>query len=67
MAEVMQGHMRFHVLSPNHGKTSPQVTAADEFNIFRRFRITHLEKSDCPTHLSVFGPSTRKNTSQSAR
>jgi DNA-binding FrmR family transcriptional regulator len=30
MAEVMEGHLRFHVLSPGHGKNSPQAAAADE-------------------------------------
>jgi DNA-binding FrmR family transcriptional regulator len=30
MAEVMEGHIRFHVLSPKNGKNSPQVQAADE-------------------------------------
>jgi FrmR/RcnR family transcriptional regulator, repressor of frmRAB operon len=30
MAEVMEGHVRFHVLSPNHDRNSPQVQAAEE-------------------------------------
>jgi DNA-binding FrmR family transcriptional regulator len=30
MAEVMEGHVRFHVLSPNHGRNSPQAQAAEE-------------------------------------
>jgi DNA-binding FrmR family transcriptional regulator len=30
MAEVMEGHIRFHVLSPENGKTSPQMEAAEE-------------------------------------
>jgi DNA-binding FrmR family transcriptional regulator len=30
MAEVMEGHVRFHVLSPNAGASSPQAQAADE-------------------------------------
>jgi DNA-binding FrmR family transcriptional regulator len=30
MAEVMEGHIRFHVLSPNNRKNSPQVEAAEE-------------------------------------
>jgi FrmR/RcnR family transcriptional regulator, repressor of frmRAB operon len=30
MAEVMEGHVRFHVLSPANGKNSPQVQAAEE-------------------------------------
>jgi DNA-binding FrmR family transcriptional regulator len=30
MAEVMEGHIRFHVLSPNAGKNSPQLGAAEE-------------------------------------
>lgn len=30
MAEVMEGHVRFHVLSPNIGKNSPQAQAADQ-------------------------------------
>ena len=30
MAEVMEGHVRFHVLSPDNGKTSPQAQAAEE-------------------------------------
>jgi hypothetical protein len=28
------------------------------FNIFRRFRLTHLEKSDCPEPLKRFGQGT---------
>ena len=30
MAEVMEGHVRFHVLSPDNGKNSPQAQAAEE-------------------------------------
>jgi len=30
MAEVMEGHIRFHVLSPNNGKNSSQMEAAEE-------------------------------------
>ena len=30
MAEVMEGHVRFHVLSPENGKNSPQAQAAEE-------------------------------------
>ena len=30
MAEVMEGHVRFHVLSPDSGKDSPQTQAAEE-------------------------------------
>jgi DNA-binding FrmR family transcriptional regulator len=30
MAEVMEGHIRFHVLSPHNGKKSPQAEAAEE-------------------------------------
>jgi FrmR/RcnR family transcriptional regulator, repressor of frmRAB operon len=30
MAEVMEGHIRFHVLSPDNGKNSPQMEAAAE-------------------------------------
>jgi len=30
MAEVMEGHVRFHVLSSEDGKNSPQVQAAEE-------------------------------------
>jgi DNA-binding FrmR family transcriptional regulator len=30
MAEVMEGHVRFHVLSPTQGKNSPQAQAAEE-------------------------------------
>jgi FrmR/RcnR family transcriptional regulator, repressor of frmRAB operon len=30
MAEVMEGHVRFHVLSSENGKNSPQVQAAEE-------------------------------------
>jgi len=30
MAEVMEGHIRFHVLSPNSGKNSHQIEAAEE-------------------------------------
>jgi DNA-binding FrmR family transcriptional regulator len=30
MAEVMVGHIRFHVLTPGNSKNSPQVEAAEE-------------------------------------
>jgi DNA-binding FrmR family transcriptional regulator len=30
MAEVMEGHIRFHVLSPHTSTNSPQVEAAEE-------------------------------------
>jgi FrmR/RcnR family transcriptional regulator, repressor of frmRAB operon len=30
MAEVMEGHVRFHVLSPHNGRNSPQAQAAEE-------------------------------------
>jgi DNA-binding FrmR family transcriptional regulator len=30
MAEVMEGHIRFHVLSPHAAATSPQAEAAEE-------------------------------------
>jgi DNA-binding FrmR family transcriptional regulator len=30
MAEVLEGHIRFHVLDPKSGKNTPQVTAAEE-------------------------------------
>ena len=30
MAEVMEGHVRFHVLSPNGRRNSPQAKAAEE-------------------------------------
>lgn len=30
MSEVMEGHVRFHVLNPRSGKISPQVEAAEE-------------------------------------
>jgi DNA-binding FrmR family transcriptional regulator len=30
MAEVMEGHIRFHVLAPGEAKDSPQVEAAEE-------------------------------------
>ena len=30
MAEIMEGHIRFHVLSADNGKNSPQVQAAEE-------------------------------------
>jgi DNA-binding FrmR family transcriptional regulator len=30
MAEVMEGHVRFHVLDPEQGKDSPQGKAAEE-------------------------------------
>jgi DNA-binding FrmR family transcriptional regulator len=30
MAEVMEGHVRFHVMSPNGRRNSPQAKAAEE-------------------------------------
>lgn len=30
MAEVIEGHVRFHVLSPKEGRDSPQAEAAEE-------------------------------------
>jgi DNA-binding FrmR family transcriptional regulator len=30
MADVMEGHVRFHVLSPDGDKNSPQAQAAEE-------------------------------------
>ena len=30
MAEVLEGHVRFHVLAPDKGKDSPQAQAAEE-------------------------------------
>ena len=30
MSEVMEGHVRFHVLNPRSGRNSPQVEAAEE-------------------------------------
>lgn len=30
MAEVMEGHIWFHVLAPNQAKNSPQAEAAEE-------------------------------------
>jgi DNA-binding FrmR family transcriptional regulator len=30
MAEVMEGQVRFHVLSPDRGKNSPEARAAEE-------------------------------------
>jgi FrmR/RcnR family transcriptional regulator, repressor of frmRAB operon len=30
MAELVEGHIRFHVLDPNRGKDSPEVAAAEE-------------------------------------
>jgi FrmR/RcnR family transcriptional regulator, repressor of frmRAB operon len=30
MAEIMEGHIRFHVLSTDNGRNSPQVQAAEE-------------------------------------
>jgi len=30
MAEIMEGHVRFHVLSPNQRKNSPEAQAAEE-------------------------------------
>ena len=30
MAELVEGHISFHVLGPNRGKDSPQAAAAEE-------------------------------------
>jgi DNA-binding FrmR family transcriptional regulator len=30
MAEVVEGHIRFHVLAPGDGRNSPQAAAAEE-------------------------------------
>jgi FrmR/RcnR family transcriptional regulator, repressor of frmRAB operon len=30
MAEVLEGHIRFHVLDPKSGKNAPQREAAEE-------------------------------------
>ena len=30
MAELVEGHVRFHVLDPNNGKNSAQAAAAEE-------------------------------------
>jgi DNA-binding FrmR family transcriptional regulator len=30
MAEIIEGHVRFHVLSPNQRKNSPEAQAAEE-------------------------------------
>lgn len=30
MAELVEGHIRFHVLDPNRGKDSPEAVAAEE-------------------------------------
>jgi DNA-binding FrmR family transcriptional regulator len=30
MAELVEGHIWFHVLDPNRGKDSPQAAAAEE-------------------------------------
>jgi hypothetical protein len=30
MAEVVEGHVRFHVLAPGNGRNSPQAKAAEE-------------------------------------
>jgi FrmR/RcnR family transcriptional regulator, repressor of frmRAB operon len=30
MAELIEGHLRFHVLDPNRSKDSPQADAAEE-------------------------------------
>ena len=30
MAEVVEGHIRFHVLAPGNGRKSPQAEAAEE-------------------------------------
>jgi DNA-binding FrmR family transcriptional regulator len=30
MAEVLEGHIRFHVLDPKFGKNAPQAKAAEE-------------------------------------
>ena len=38
MAEVMEGHVRFHVLSPDVGRNSPQAQAAEELiNVVRAY------------------------------
>jgi hypothetical protein len=39
-----------------------------EFNVFRRFQITHLEKSDCPEALKHFwSGNVQKNISVATR
>ena len=38
MAEVLEGHVRFHVLDPKSGKNSPQTEAAEELiDVVRRY------------------------------
>jgi DNA-binding FrmR family transcriptional regulator len=38
MAEVMEGHVRFHVLAPDTGKHSSQAQAAEELmNVIRAY------------------------------
>jgi DNA-binding FrmR family transcriptional regulator len=38
MAEVLEGHVRFHVLDPKSGKNSPQADAAEELiDVVRRY------------------------------
>ena len=38
IAEVLEGHVRFHVLDPKSGKNSPQAEAAEELiNVVRRY------------------------------
>ena len=38
MAEVLEGHVRFHVLDPKSGKNSPQSEAAEELiDVVRRY------------------------------
>ena len=38
MAEVLEGHVRFHVLDPKSGKNSPQAEAAEELiDVVRRY------------------------------
>ena len=38
MAEVLEGHIRFHVLDPKAGKNAPQVEAAEELiDVVRRY------------------------------
>jgi DNA-binding FrmR family transcriptional regulator len=38
MAEVLEGHVRFHVLDPKSGKNSPRAEAAEELiDVVRRY------------------------------
>jgi DNA-binding FrmR family transcriptional regulator len=38
MAEVLEGHVRFHVLDPQSDKNSPQAEAAEELiDVVRRY------------------------------